>query len=131
MIPVNVPRLAFNGYNSSFFSQLNCEIGALWIADLIGGGLNLPNAAEQDETITKRLAWMEERTDGKHSKGINIIPFSLHYIDELLSDLKLPWSTMTRFKQWLLPTAPADYKFFTIKLIARYSSKVSNSKASV
>lgn len=125
MIPVNVPRLAFNGYNSSFFSQLNCEIGALWIADLISGGLTLPNAAEQNETITARLAWMEERTEGKHSKGTNIIPFSLHHIDELLSDLKLPLSTMTSFKQWLLPTAPEDYKFVTTKLLARHGIKAS------
>ncbi|WP_310625971.1 hypothetical protein [Limnohabitans sp.] len=29
MIPVDVPHLIFNGYNSSFFSQLNCEVGAL------------------------------------------------------------------------------------------------------
>src|SRR5690606_18182223 len=24
VLPIGVPRLAFNGYNSSFFSQLNC-----------------------------------------------------------------------------------------------------------
>ena len=120
MIPVHVPRLAFNGYNSSFFSQLNCEIGALWIADLIGGGLKLPSAAEQNQTITARLAWMEERTDGKHSKGTNIIPFSLHHIDELLRDIGLPLSALTRFKQWLLPADPADYIPATRHLLARY-----------
>jgi hypothetical protein len=120
MIPVNVPRLAFNGYNSSFFSQLNCEIGALWIADLIGGGLTLPSVAVQNETISTRLAWMDERTDGKHSKGTNIIPFSLHHIDELLQDLGMPLSALTRFKQWLLPTNPGDYVSATTRLIARY-----------
>ncbi|MSQ66376.1 MAG: NAD(P)/FAD-dependent oxidoreductase, partial [Limnohabitans sp.] len=78
MTPVAVPRLAFNGYNSSFFSQLNREIGALWLVDLIHGGLKLPSDQVQNQTITDRLAWMYERTDGKHSKGTNIIPFSLH-----------------------------------------------------
>ena len=120
MVPVDVPMLAFNGYNSSFFSQLNCEIGALWIADLIERGLKLPSNAVQNETISARLAWMEERTDGKHSKGTNIIPFSLHHIDELLRDLGLPLSTFTRFKQWLLPPDPADYIFATTKLLKRY-----------
>jgi thioredoxin reductase len=120
MTPVNVPRLAFNGYNSSFFSQLNCEIGALWIADYIGGGLKLPSAAVQNQTITERLAWMEERTDGKHAKGTNIIPFSLHHIDELLQDMNMPLSPLVRFKQWLLPTNPADYKPATKTLLARY-----------
>jgi len=121
MIPVNVPRLAFNGYNSSFFSQLNCEIGALWIADVIGGGLKLPPAIRQNETITERLAWMQERTDGKHSKGTNIIPFSLHHIDELLQDMQMPLAALTRFKQWLLPTNPADYAPALHTLLARYS----------
>lgn len=120
MIPVNVPGLAFNGYNSSFFSQLNCEIGALWIADTLGGGLKLPTAAVQNETITARLAWMQERTDGKHSKGTNIIPFSLHHIDELLQDMGMPLSPLVRFKQWLLPTNPADYIPATKNLLARY-----------
>jgi hypothetical protein len=120
MTPVNVPRLAFNGYNSSFFSQLNCEIGALWIADYIGGGLKLPSAAVQNQTITERLAWMEERTDGKHAKGTNIIPFSLHHIDELLQDMNMPLSPLVRFKQWLLPTNPGDYKPATKTLLARY-----------
>ncbi len=120
MTPVDVPRLAFNGYNSSFFSQLNCEIGALWIADCIGGGLKLPSAAVQNQTITERLAWMEERTEGKHAKGTNIIPFSLHHIDELLQDMGMPLSVLTRFKQWLLPANPGDYAPATQRLLARY-----------
>jgi dimethylaniline monooxygenase (N-oxide forming) len=121
MLPVGVPGIAFNGYNSSFFSQLNCEIGALWIADLIGGKLKLPSNVEQSKIVDKRLAWMEERTDGKHSKGTNIIPFSLHHIDELLRDMNLQLSALTRFKQWLLPTSPSDYKVVTTKLLKRYN----------
>ena len=123
MVPVNVSRLAFNGYNSSFFSQLNCEVGALWIADLIGGGLKLPDDATQNQTITERLAWMQERTDGKHSKGTNIIPFSLHHIDELLRDMRLPLGLATRLKQWLLPTNPADYAPAVRTLVSRYAGK--------
>ena len=35
--PVDVPGLYFNGYNSSFFSPLNAEMAAVWIAaDLAG-----------------------------------------------------------------------------------------------
>ena len=123
MLPVHVPQLAFNGYNSSFFSQLNCEIGALWIADLLGGGLTLPSIPEQNKSISERLAWMEQRTDGKHCKGTNIIPFSLHHIDELLEDLNLPLSGWTRLKQWFMPTNPADYVKVSEGLIARYTSK--------
>jgi dimethylaniline monooxygenase (N-oxide forming) len=122
ILPVNMQRLAFNGYNSSFFSQLNCEIGALWLADYLRGGLTLPPVPDMVSTIDKRLAWMEERTEGKHSKGTNIIPFSVHNIDELLHDMKLPLGSLTRFKQWLDPINPADYRVVTKALLKRHNS---------
>ncbi len=121
ILPVGVPRLAFNGYNSSFFSQLNCEIGALWIGDLLRGGLTLPPDGVRNAWIDRRLAWMEERTDGKHSKGTNIIPFSVHNIDELLGDMGLQLGPVTRFKQWLMPIDPGDYRVVTRRLLQRYS----------
>lgn len=121
MLPMGVARLAFNGYNSSFFSQLNAEIGALWLADLLGGQLKLPPLPEQQRTVDERLAWMEERTEGKHSKGTNIIPFSVHHIDELLADLNLRLGAMTRFKQWLLPIDPGDFAVVTRRLLARHA----------
>jgi hypothetical protein len=119
MIPVGVARLAFNGYNSSFFSQLNAEIGALWLADLLGGGLTLPSEAEQRQATVDRLAWMEARTEGKHSKGTNIIPFSVHQIDELLADMDLSLGGMTKFKQFLLPIDPSDFAAATRTLVQR------------
>jgi cation diffusion facilitator CzcD-associated flavoprotein CzcO len=121
MLPVDVPRLAFNGYNSSFFSQLNCEIGAVWLGDLLKGGLTLPAKAEQLRTIDQRLAWMAERTDGKHSKGTNIIPFSVHHIDELLRDMGLQLGAATRFKQWLNPIDPRDYAVVTQRLLRKHT----------
>lgn len=126
---MGVSRLTFNGYNSSFFSQLNCEIGALWLADHLKGGLVLPSAEQQRQTIASRLAWMEERTDGKHSKGTNTIPFSVHNIDELLRDMKLPRGSLTRFKQWLDPIDPADYAVVTKRLLRRH--RVAPSSAAV
>lgn len=109
MLPPHVPRLAFNGYNSSFFSQLNAEIGALWLAQYLRGGIQLPPVAEQDREISERLAWTAARTDGKHSKGTNIIPFSLHQIDELLEDLDLKLPPLTRLGQWLKAVDAADF----------------------
>lgn len=123
MLPVNYPRLAFNGYNSSFFSQLNAEVGAFWLADHIGGHMQLPPADQQRKTIMERLAWMEARTEGKHSKGTNIIPFSLHHIDELLADLQLPLNVFTRIKQWLLPVDPADFQGVYRALLKRYQGR--------
>ncbi|MNT80949.1 hypothetical protein D3C72_2204820 [compost metagenome] len=72
--------------------------------------------------IDRRLAWMEERTDGKHSKGTNIIPFSVHNIDELLQEMGLPLGVLTRFKQWLGPVDPSDYAVVTRQLLARHAN---------
>ncbi|MSQ99038.1 MAG: NAD(P)/FAD-dependent oxidoreductase [Xanthomonadales bacterium] len=120
MMPVAVPKLAFNGYNSSFFSQLNCEIGALWLADYLLGGVSLPSEKEMNDYIDERLAWMEERTDGKHSKGTNIIPFSVHQMDEILNDMRLPLSPIVRLQQWFLPVTGSDYRPLTKRLQQRY-----------
>jgi hypothetical protein len=123
IVPVEVPRLAFVGYNSSFFSQLNCEVAGMWLADLLGGQLQLPSRDAQNEQITEKLAWMKSRTGGKHAKGTNIVPFSIHQMDELLLDMGLPLSTMTRFKQWFQPVDPADFIYVTDNLVKRYKMK--------
>ncbi len=111
ILPLEVPRLAFNGYNSSFFSQLNCEVGAHWLARHMRAQLRLPSVSARARMVAERLAWMEERTQGKHAKGTNIIPFSLHHIDELMADMGETLGAWSRLKQWFLPIEPSDYAF--------------------
>lgn len=122
MIPVDVPTLAFNGYNSSFFSQLSAEIGALWLIEYFSGNIDLPSDARMNADIDARLAWMEERTDGKHSKGTNIIPFSVHQMDEYLDDINLRLNVIKRFSQWLMPVVGSDYRSLTKRLQARHQA---------
>ena len=109
ILPVGIRNLAFNGYNSSFFSPLSAEMGALWIAAHLAGGLTLPDSQTQTEVTDKRLRWMEDRTEGKHARGTNIIPFSMHQVDELLEDMGLSISGMQRFMEWQLPVKPGRY----------------------
>jgi hypothetical protein len=123
LIPLDVKNLAFNGYNSSFFSQLNAEIGAIWIAANIEGAIKLPSRSEMLSHIDKRLAWMEKRTENKHARGTNIIPFSVHNIDELLLDLNLQIPAPVRFNQWLLPINPKSYAKIGPKLRKRLAKK--------
>jgi hypothetical protein len=129
MIPIGVPRLAFNGYNSSFFSQLNAEIGALWIAGHLLRAFDLPSAEQMQKAVDERLVWMEQRTEGKHSKGTNIIPFSVHHMDELLSDLALSLNVFKRFRQWLIPVSGADYREVTVRLLRRQGIDLARSSA--
>ena len=119
IVPVDIPNLAFNGYHSSLFSQLSCEMGALWIASLINRSIELPPRASQNEIIDQRLDWMERFTEGKHAKGTNIIPFSLHHIDELLADMNISLSPLVRLKQWLLPVNPNDFASITQRLLKK------------
>ncbi len=109
ILPTGVRNLAFNGYNSSFFSPLSAEMGALWIASHIAGALSLPPEEEQRAATDRRLRWMEERTEGKHARGTNIIPFSMHQIDELLEDMELSIPPAQRFMEWQMPVRPGNY----------------------
>lgn len=109
MVPLGVPRLLFNGYNSSFFCQLNSEVGAIWIGALLNGTLKLPDDKTQSFEIDRRLQWMAERTNGNHCKGTNIVPFSIHHIDELLQDLDAELPVSTRLVQWLRTVHASDF----------------------
>lgn len=117
--PIGVPNLLFNGYNSSFFSPLSAEIGALWVAAHMAGDLRLPSDAEQGAATDRRLRWMEERSEGKHARGTNIIPFSMHQIDELLEDLREPIPAFQRFLEWQLPVRPGKYAPIVARVKAR------------
>lgn len=118
-LPVGVPRLLFNGYNSSFFSQLSAEAGSFWIAEYMAGRIALPDAATQNAWIDQRLAWMDARTGGKHCKGTNIVPFSLHHIDEMLRDTDLTLPASVRLLQWVRAVDARQFGTLPGKLIAR------------
>ncbi|WP_407317129.1 NAD(P)/FAD-dependent oxidoreductase [Isoptericola halotolerans] len=119
ILPHDVPHLTFAGYNSSLFSPLSAEIGAVWTAGYLAGVLELPPLEVRREHVADRVDWMEKRTEGKHARGTNVIPFSMHQVDELLGDLDLNLSGPARAKQWLLPVDPKAYRGVTDRLRAR------------
>lgn len=117
--PLHVPHLSFAGYSSSFFSPLSAEVGAVWIGDRLVGARPVPSGERADAAIDARLAWMEERTAGRHSRGTNVIPFSMHTIDEVLDDVGLNIPRARRALQWLRPVHPGDYRSVATRLRAR------------
>ncbi|MEL7977125.1 NAD(P)/FAD-dependent oxidoreductase [Isoptericola sp. F-RaC21] len=119
VLPHDVPHLTFAGYNSSLFSPLSAEVAALWTAAHLAGALDLPSLEERREHVASRVDWMEKRTEGKHARGTNVIPFSLHQIDELLDDLDLRLPAATRAGQWLLPVDPRAYRHLPHRLRER------------
>ncbi|MFD1504860.1 NAD(P)/FAD-dependent oxidoreductase [Georgenia yuyongxinii] len=122
VLPHDVPGLAFCGYNSSFYSPLSAEVAALWIADYLMDGSNLPPVAERRRQVQQRLRWMEERTEGHHARGTNLIPFSMHNVDEMLAEIGIIIPRAQRVREWLLPANPRDYCRITEQLLARQQS---------
>jgi len=117
--PVEVPGLYFNGYNSSFFSPLNAEMAALWIAADLAGAVPLPATAAIRRQVVEQLAFMDVATDTHHSRGGKIIPFSLHNVDEVLGDLGVNISAAVRAWHWLMPVDPAAYRGITPAVLSR------------
>ncbi|GLZ60447.1 NAD(P)/FAD-dependent oxidoreductase [Micromonospora sp. NBRC 107095] len=125
ILPLGVPRLTFAGYNSSFFSPLSAEMAAVWTAAYLRGGITLPPEDRMRDEVRARLAWMTARTNGRHARGTNIIPFSMHNIDEVLDELGLNLGSLTRARQWLFPVDPGSYRGVTEQMIRRTADPVS------
>jgi cation diffusion facilitator CzcD-associated flavoprotein CzcO len=122
--PLDLPRLSFAGYNSSFFSPLNAEMGAVWIAAQLAGQIDLPEPEQLRSQVEQRLAFMDQATGKHHSHGTKIIPFSMHNVDEVLNDVGLNVGRFTRFQQWLGPINPRAYRKVTDRLASRLSTTV-------
>jgi Flavin-binding monooxygenase-like len=120
--PADVAGLYFNGYNSSFFSPLNAEMAAVWIAADLAGTVTLPEPAAMRQQIAGQLAFMDDATDTHHCRGGKIIPFSLHNVDEVLGDLGLNISATVRAWHWLMPVDPAAYRRITPTVLSRLPS---------
>jgi len=117
--PAGLAGLYFNGYNSSFFSPLNAEMAALWIAADLAGAVALPEPAAMRQQVTEQLAFMDVATGTHHCHGGKIIPFSLHNVDEVLGDLGVNISAAVRAWHWLMPVDPAAYRRLTPAVLSR------------
>jgi len=113
-----VPGLYFNGYNSSFFSPLNAEMAAAWIAADLAGAVPRPDPEAMRGAVFAQLAFMDDATRGHHCRGGKIIPFSLHNVDEVLGDLGLNIPARVRASHWLNPVDPTAYRDITPRLVS-------------
>ena len=114
-----MPGLYFNGYNSSFFSPLNAEMAAVWIAADLAGAVARPDPEAMRRAVFAQLAFMDEATGGHHCRGGKIIPFSLHNVDEVLDDVGLNIPTRVRASHWLNPVDPTAYRDITPQLVRK------------
>ena len=117
--PVDVPDVYFNGYNSSFFSPLNAEMAAVWIAADMAGAVALPEPPAMRRQVADQLTFMDDATDTHHCRGGKIIPFSLHNVDEVLGDLHVNIGAAVRAWHWLMPVDPSAYRHITSAVLKR------------
>jgi hypothetical protein len=128
--PVDVPDVYFNGYNSSFFSPLNAEMAAVWIAADIAGAVALPEPPVMRRQVADQLTFMDDATDTHHCHGGKIIPFSLHNVDEVLGDLHVNIGAAVRAWHWLMPVDPSAYRRITPTVLDRLPRSESERAAS-
>ncbi|TQK71873.1 NAD(P)/FAD-dependent oxidoreductase [Nocardioides sp. SLBN-35] len=129
ILPVDVPDLTFAGYNSSFFSPLSAEMSAVWIASYLAGHHTVPAPETMRAVVRDRVAWMEDRTDGHSARGTNVVPFSMHNIDEVLGEVGLDVGRATKAVQWLLPVRPSSYRKVAQRLARRVARQASADSA--
>ncbi len=110
ILPHDVPNLTFCGYNSSLFSTITAEIGAVWTAAHLAGVLALPPVEQRRRQVTRELEYTKARTKGRHARGTSVYPFSIRYIDEMLADLGVPLSRRKRLAQCTRRALPHDYR---------------------
>jgi cation diffusion facilitator CzcD-associated flavoprotein CzcO len=122
ILPIGVPGLYFNGYNSSFFSPLNAEMAAVWIAAALADAIPLPDTRTMRQAVVDQLAFMDTATNTHHCRGTKIIPFSMHNVDEVLGDLDLNIKARVRASHWLNPIDPAAYRAIAPAVLNRLAS---------
>lgn len=68
---------------------------------------SLPTEEEQRRLTEQEAHWLEQRSNGKHTKATSIVPFSMSFIDEHLGDLGVGIGWWDYFKEWILPINPS------------------------
>ncbi len=111
LVHPDVPRLAFVGYNSSLYSQLTSEIGARWAARWFMGEVRLPPREAVLREMEARWAWVRENRPNGVASGTCIVPFTFHYIDDLLRDMgaRTVRRPLNRIREVMLPVDPSVY----------------------
>lgn len=87
MLHPDIPNLAFAGYNHGFMHIAAAELGALWLAAVWRGDLELPSAAQQRECIDQIRSWKREHVQFEPSRSCAVSTRFQQYIDAILIEL--------------------------------------------
>ncbi len=119
ILPVDVPALAFNGYNSSFFCTLTSEIAALWLAEYLEGNIGLPEKSAMLAQVKEHIEWRGNYRVKALFRNATVWPFNLTYVDWLLGDMNSKLSAKSMLSEWLTVVNPANYAPVKKKILDR------------
>jgi hypothetical protein len=123
ILPPAVPRLAFVGYSASLYSNLTSEFSALWLAEYLKGNVSKPADAEIIREYREFMDWRGQFRMNGFTKGLTVMPSSLHYVDTLMKDMKAGLPFYSLIPEWLVVTDPSRYKQVKIKIMKRSCDK--------
>lgn len=110
LIHPRIPRMAFTGYNHGFLHIPMVEVGALWIAALLAGELELPSVAEMEATIERVRAWKRANVTFEPSRACAVSTRHQQYLDIMMQDLGLsPYRKPNPIAEVFLRYGASDY----------------------
>ena len=107
----SLPSLAFAGFNHGFMHVPAAEIGALWLAALWQGKLELPSQAEMEAAVAHVRSWKRTNIHFESSRSCVVNTRFQQYIDIMLADLGVsPYRKLPNLlPEVFSPCGPADY----------------------
>lgn len=121
ILAVDMPRLAFIGWSSSYHTPLTSEVAAIWLAAHLSGQESLRRRTGSESALTYPLT--PERAV---ALGVAQVPHvTLTDLDALLRDLGSPLPLAARVKQWLVPIDPKSYQHVLPQLQRRRAQPTS------
>ena len=106
-----IPRLGFAGFNHGFMHVPAAEIGALWLAALWRGELELPPMEQMERDIEHVRSWKRAHIQFEPSRGCAVNTRYQQYLDIMLADLGIsPYRKLPNvLAEVFAPYRPADY----------------------
>jgi len=82
-----IPKLAFAGFNHGFMHVPAVEVGMIWLSAFIKGELNIPAAAEMEQSMRNVRDWKRQHINYEPSRSCAVNTRFQQYIDIMLKDL--------------------------------------------
>ena len=110
----DAPGLAFIGYASTVSNILAYCMQARWLAALIEGRHEMPDAEEMHREIKALATWKRSWIPHSHARAARLIVHLQHYLDELCVDMGVNHLRKTGvfapLAEVFAPYQPSDYR---------------------